>query len=213
MKKLILLLTLLFLISGCTIPKSEIAPFNNAIINYDQTKTYGYYYQSIQTTDSTVMNEDRITQKIDWVNDKAYTEVYEKRIGLFEDSNTFTESDITTYYSNNQIGQQILDGEVTWTTGTLEEYIKNEPPISSLFETYFEGFIITELESGKQLDGTIKDPSKVIKNGSDVVRMDITIRINTEGLLTYIYIEIVYPLSTVTITYEVFYEVQTVVIP
>lgn len=213
MKKVVVLVLLVFILNGCTIKPSELTPFNQAISNYDETKTFGYMYHSIQTIGDEVINEDRITQRIDWINGKAYTETYEKRVGLLNDGDAYTEHYQTTYYHNDQIGHQIGEEDVTWIPGSIAEYIQNELPITPIYEIYFEGFVINELESSKQVKGTIKQPSKVIKNGDDVIKMDLTIEIDTEGLLTLIYIEIEYPLSTVTITYEVFYEPQTVVIP
>lgn len=216
MKRFILISVFLLMVtvSGCTVINDDSSKFRLAMTNYDETKTFGYYFQSTQTIDDKKGNERIITQKIDWENGKAYTEVFERSILEFNSESVYSESSHTTYYYDGQIGFQVEDGEVSWQIGSLEAYIDNKLPIRTIYSSYLEpGYLIEESESGLTLTGTLIDPSKIIKDDENIQRIDIKIGITLEGLLAFIKIEIVYPNSELWIDYQVYYEKQTVIIP
>ena len=216
MKRLLIIVVFLFFLtlSGCAKESDKSSKFRLAMMNYDYKQTTGYYFKSTQMIEGQKGNERIITQKIDWENQKAYTEIYERTVDNFNVNSKFTESSQTTYYHQNQIGLQTEDESVTWQTGTLEAYINNKLPIRTVYDSILEpGYLIKETESGHTLIGTIKDPSQIITNADNIKRLDIEIGITFEGLLAFIQIEIVYPNSILLIDYQVYYEKQTVIIP
>ena len=224
MKRLILILNILFLISlsGCTFinnmveEEKQLDLILEAYENFSYEDTNGYDLIIEQKLDDIITNKDHIVQRIDWDTPEiVQIDHYIKHLSEFDSEQQFIETNTRYIYTEQKIGE-IVNEEITW-ENTTDDYISSLTPIESLNKGMIKSYEITEDGEFITIESIIKDNDDHLLLGSSdtsISNMICTIRIEVSSLnIMEINISYAQSLTETTISFIPYYENAQIEIP
>lgn len=212
MRKLLILLYFTVVLSSCGGKSNdEFKPFEKSLKDFKIEETSGYRYESVQKLGSEELNKDVVTVKIDSKTKTGIKTIYQKELADLSNNEPFVISNKTYYYKQNQEGLQ--DGDnITWRDQSFADFIGFELPILTINAKMFSSYEITSTNGIHKLTGLISDPNLIFTSG-EVSRLEVSIYLNEDLKLSQIHMEIRSLETIINLSYQVYYQIEPIVIP
>lgn len=200
---LILMALLMMTLAGCnsftsgtteTTTQSQVQLIERAIEQFDFHDVNGFDFSSIQYLGEEVVNSDVIEQRVNWTDNKIYTEFTTSRVTEFQTESAMITDESVYFYYNNQMGTYV-DDVLEWSSMSLDDYLDFSVPDIQLSTEGFSNYSLEFISDSLVLEAELSS-SDIVNilgiDGTGVVTASITIKVN----------ETTYELQELTITYE-----------